>query len=208
MKKIKSSIKNIVFDLGGVLVDLNRERAVTAYRELGYDASASVGLYNSVGCFGQMELGLITSSEFCDAIRKDAKLPVTNQQVFDASLSILKGLPAHRLEKLLQLKQKYHLYLLSNTNAIHWEQACLKFFEQAGLHVSDYFQQTFLSYQIHSCKPDLAIFQYMLEQTGMNPEESLFIDDSEANCKAAQQLGIQVHCVRETDDWLTLFDEE
>lgn len=101
------------------------------------------------------------------------------------------GIPEYKLELLLTLRKKYRLYLLSNTNDLHWN-VCIPKFEYRGLRVGDFFTHVFLSYQMHQAKPDIVIFQTVLKEAKLLPEETLFIDDSLENCRAAASLGINV----------------
>ena len=106
----------------------------------------------------------------------------------------------------MELRGKYMVYLLSNTNSIHWDYVCNNAFNYRGFRVNDYFEETFLSFEMHLAKPDKAIFEKVLHEANLLPEETLFIDDSEANCKAAEELGIHAHHYHIGEDLSKIFE--
>lgn len=122
--------------------------------------------------------------------------------------SMLADIPSYKLDSLLELKHRYHIMLLSNTNSIHWQWAVRNRFRYKGLEVEDFFDRIYLSYELHMQKPDKEIFKYVLEDAGIAPEETFFIDDSVANCSAAEQLGIRTYCCPAGSDWRFLFEKD
>ena len=115
------------------------------------------------------------------------------------------SIPACKLDLLLKLRKDYVVYLLSNTNEIHWQWSCKHAFSYRSFHVEDYFEQIFLSYEMKMAKPDANIFREVLKETGIAPQETLFIDDSEANCETAKTLGISTYTPQAGEDWSHLF---
>ena len=201
------NIKNIVFDLGGVLIELNFERALKAFKKAGFsNIEEQLQSFNREGIFMQYELGNISSEEFRSAIREKASVALTDCEIDDMWNLILVGIPHEKLKLILELRSKYMVYLLSNTNKIHWDYTCNKAFTYHGFRVNDYFEETFLSFEMHMAKPDKAIFEKMLQDANLLPEETLFIDDSEANCKAAEEVGIHAHHYRIGDDLSKIFE--
>lgn len=200
------NIKNIVFDLGGVLINLDFERALKAFQKAGFDdIESQLQSFNREGIFDQFELGEISEDEFRSAIRKQAKVSLTDQEIDDMWNLILVDIPREKLELILDLRGKYMVYLLSNTNKTHWDYTCQNAFNYHGFRANDYFEKTFLSFEMHLAKPDKAIFEKMLEDANLLPEETLFIDDSEANCKVASELGIHTHHYHIGDDLKEIF---
>lgn len=202
------NIKNIIFDFGGVLVDLNQPRCIKAFADLGLNVIPYLNHYLSQGIFLKMELGEIAPKDFWEEVRLLFHSPkLTDSQLTNAWNSMLETIPVQRLEKLRSLRKRYEkIYLLSNTNVLHWEKG-KRLFNIEGKNVNDYFDRIFLSCDLHLSKPDIKIFEKVLQKTEIKPEETLFIDDSEANCKAAESLGISIFCPRTGDDWLTLFKD-
>lgn len=201
------NIKNIVFDLGGVLIDLDFNRALKAFRKAGFEnIEEQLQSFNREGIFMQYELGDISSEEFRSAIRKQVRVSLTDREIDDMWNLILLNIPHEKLKLILELRGKYMVYLLSNTNQIHWDYTCNHAFTYHGFRVKDYFEETFLSFEMHLAKPDKAIFERMLQEANLLPEETFFIDDSEANCKAAEELGIHTHHYRIGEDLNKLFE--
>ena len=149
-----------------------------------------------------MESGRSSVAEFCAEVRRKSPCcRASDADICAAWASLLTGIPARRIEALLRLRQQYRLFLLSNTNEIHWQKAVDCFFPYQGFGVEDYFERIFLSYRMHLVKPDHKIFTTMLHDAGIVAAETLFIDDSPANCAAARDLGIQVLLSPAGDDW-------
>ena len=194
---IDEKIKNIVFDLGGVLVGLDPERCIEAFREIGCGEIAFyVEEHRTEDLFLDTELGRITRAQFCDEVRRlcggdrAATLPGDDRIVW-AWNRLLTTIPDEKKARLLQLRERgYRLFLLSNTNEMHWTLCRDELFGYRGHTASDYFERIFLSYEMHLAKPSAEIFRETLRQTGINAGETLFIDDSELNCHAAEEVGI------------------
>lgn len=201
------NIKNIVFDLGGVLIDLDFDRALKTFGKAGFEnIEDQLQSFNREGIFMQYELGNISSEEFRTAIRKQVRVSLTDREIDDMWNLILLNIPHEKLKLILDLRGKYMVYLLSNTNQIHWDYTCNHAFTYHGFRVKDYFEETFLSFEMHLAKPDKAIFERMLQEANLLPEETFFIDDSEANCKAAEEQGIHTHHYRIGEDLNKLFE--
>lgn len=200
------AIRNLIVDFGGVLIDLDRTRCIEHFKQLGLDnVEAMLDIYHQQDFFQQYEKGLISSAEFRDIIRSRISRPVTDTEIDEAWNSFLTGIPEYKLELLLELRKSYIVYLLSNTNEIHWQWSCRHAFPYKTFRVEDYFEHIYLSYQLHLAKPDTAIFRHVLEETGIAPEETLFIDDSAENCRAAASLGIATYTPQANEDWSHLF---
>lgn len=204
---MKKGIKTIVFDLGGVLIDLNFQRALDAFAQAGLtDMAHEVQSFSREGIFMDLELGNIRTEDFFKAIQKKANDSLSLKQIADYWNLILLDIPQEKLELVRKLRKHYTVHLLSNTNEPHWEYICQTCFNKDGYTVNDYFEKIFLSYEMHLAKPDKAIFEQMLQEARLNPEETLFIDDSEANCRAASALGIQVHYYKIGEDLKKIFE--
>ena len=158
-------------------------------------------LYHQQDFFQKYEKGLITSAEFREVIRGKIGKPVTDAQIDDAWNSFLVSIPTFKLDLLLELRKKYVGYLLSNTNEIHWQWSCLHAFRYKAFRAEDFFEHIYLSYEMKMAKPDADIFQKVLDETGILPNETLFIDDSEANCRTAEALGISTYTPKAHEDW-------
>lgn len=198
---MKKEIKNIVFDLGGVLIDLDFPRALKAFEQAGLtDIAKDVQAFSREGIFMDIELGNISSEDFLQAICRRSELPMSVDEARAYWNLILVDIPQEKLALVRKLRKEYPVYLLSNTNMPHWEYICEKSFCAGGYSMDDYFVKAFLSCDMHLAKPDKAIYEQMLRESGMRAEETLFIDDSEANCRAAEEVGIHTHHYHIGDD--------
>lgn len=204
-----ADIKNIVFDFGGILVDLDRERCISAFENLGVNVRDALGQYTQSGVFSSYEKGDISTEEFCDALRQIAGRPeIADRKITDAWDEFLVGIPSERLDCLAALRDRYKLYLLSNTNRCHWTLATNDLFLYHGLTVDYYFEKIYLSYKMGMLKPESAIFEAAIKDAGIKPAETLFIDDSEANCQTAAKLGLRTFHSTAPGDWMKLFQQE
>lgn len=186
------TVKNIIFDLGGVILDLDFERMTQRFYKLGIpDFEDYFTLKKQVDFFEALELGLITPEEFCDRLREEAKVDVDNEAIEEAWNLILKDFSSERMNYLERISEKYNIFLFSNTNSIHakcFEKRCL---EQTGRTLESYFKQVFYSHSLHLRKPDMVAFKEVLERSGLQAAETLFIDDNLANIVGAQKVGLQ-----------------
>lgn len=198
----------LLFDFGGVIVDLKKEAATTAFDDLGFDIRPFLGTFKQGGVFALLENGDITVADFCNELREAAKkTELTDESIVRAWEAYLVGIPTDRLELLLKIRRNYPTYVLSNTNPIHWEQGIRDFFSWNGHRIEDYFDRCFLSYEMHLQKPDAAIFHAVAANIGGAPEDILFLDDSEDNCEAARCCGLQARLAPAGGVWLQYFDE-
>ena len=201
------NIKNIVFDLGGVLIDLDFKSAINGLQKAGFtNVKEQLQAFDLEGIFQKFELGEISADEFRASIRENSNVSLTDEEVDSLWNLMLLEIPREKLELILDLRSKYMVYLLSNTNSIHWDYVCKNAFNYHGFRMDDYFEETFLSYEMHLAKPDKAIFEKMLNDANLLPEETLFIDDLEANCKAAEEVGIHAHHYHIGDDLSKIFE--
>ncbi len=140
---------NLLFDYGGVLVDLDKQRCIRAFEALGFDIRPYLGTYAQAGFFSELERGAISVEGFCDKIREAAgNESLSDTDICNAWKDYLTGVPAERLEMLLKIARHYPVYLLSNTNTIHWKMAEEDYFNFQGHTVDDFFRKKFLSFEI------------------------------------------------------------
>ncbi len=202
------SIENVVFDLGGVLVDLDIERCRDAFRHLGMDAVAElIDPCYPAEMIGQLEHGLITFHEACDRMRAIAGTPaVSDDEIAGAYGAFLVGIPVEKLRQIDRLRERgIRTYVLSNNNP-----SSMRFiramFTADGKRMEDYFDGIYLSYEMRELKPSEAIFRKMIADSGMDPERTLFIDDGQKNVDAAQALGFAVYKPAPGEDFGHLLD--
>ncbi|MBQ6062166.1 MAG: HAD family phosphatase [Prevotella sp.] len=198
-------VRNIIFDLGGVLAGLDGQRCIDAFDALGCEkVSYYVEHHLTEDLFYNIEVGNISTEDFCDEVRRITGRNVSDEQIVWAWNQLLTGISERRLEKLLRLRGKYHLFLLSNTNDMHWQLCVDDFFTFRGNRVENFFDRIFLSYKMHLSKPSKDIYEEVLRQANIQPAETLFIDDSKTNIEGASPLGIQGYWNAHINDWLAL----
>ena len=135
-----SKIKNVVFDLGGVLINLDFDNCLNAFRKAGFrDIEKQACQFRGKGFFSQFELGEISPEEFRKAIRKEVSEALSDHEIDDMWNLMLLDIPREKLDLLLKLREHYMVYLLSNTNRIHWDYACEQMFCYRGFRVNDIF---------------------------------------------------------------------
>lgn len=206
-------IKNLLFDLGGVIMDIERENAVKSLTDIGIkNADELLGIYAQKGPFLLLEEGAITPDKFRNELRKCADKDVTDNQIDTAFCDFLTGIPLHRLEALERLKKSgFNIYMLSNTNPIMWNSRIAEEFRKDGFDINHYFDGTVTSFEAKVCKPDKAIFNFACKKLGIVPSETLFLDDSAKNVEAARKLGFHAEVVEpgcEFEDIIHRFTQE
>ena len=199
-------IKNIIFDLGGVIYDIRYENIPEAFVRMG--AGNLVELYSKAKQTDFIDLyeeGLISSHEFCEEIRKVSSVPLTNEQIRDAWNAILIDVPAPRVDFLLKLKEKYKLYLFSNTNQFNYDCFTAHLKQKYGF---DFFESIFkaayFSHILHIRKPKKEGFQRIIQEQQLNPAETLFIDDSPQHIEGARKCGLQAYHLKDGERIETL----
>ncbi len=204
------TLKNIVFDLGGVLADLDIERCRASFRALGMPQIAElVNPYYPAEVFEKLERGDLTAHETCDEMRRIAGRPeVTDEEIARAYQSFIVGIPVYKLRMLARLREKgMKLYMLTNNNPLVMPYIIDRCFTADGHTVDDYFDKLYISYEMHQLKPSHAIFRTMIGDSGLVPHETLFIDDGQKNVDAARELGFDVYMPAPREDFRHLFDD-
>lgn len=202
--------KNIVFDLGGILLDIHPQRTFEAFAALGVDRAVLSEAYTlSNSTMMGYEMGLISTEELYSFITallpeqaKEMPADALQARIRDAWRALIGELPLYKWQRLARLRKQGHkLFLLSNTNALHWEQIARNIEQIEGKRVEEYFDRVFLSYEMHRCKPDKDIFVQMLQEGGLQAGDTLFFDDSADNCAAARSVGIDAVLVERNSKW-------
>ena len=203
-----NEIKNIAFDLGGVVLALSLEGGIRGFEKMGVsDARQRLDASVQKGVFADLESGRISMEEFRLEMCRLTNKEITLQDCYEAWHGYVDYVPQQNLATILRLREKgFKVCLLSNTNPFMNMWADSPEFDGQGHPISYYFDKMYLSYECGVMKPAPEIFHMMLEGQKAKPEETLFVDDGEVNIKMAQQLGIQTLCPHNNEDW-TIFPE-
>jgi HAD superfamily hydrolase (TIGR01509 family) len=185
--------KNIIFDLGGVILNIDFKQTALAFAELGIGNFNEYYTLHSVSpLFEKLELGLISPETFYDEFRLLAKLPLSDENITHAWNALLLDFPPERIEWLKNISNHFNIYLLSNTNQIHYNTIRKKYREQIeDAEFDDLFIKAYYSHQMHMRKPSKEAYQTVLNNEKLIAAETLFIDDSETNITAAASVGLQ-----------------
>lgn len=196
-----SNITTLIFDMGGVLVNLDLNRCILNFKKLGLENFEQLmGHFGQKGFFLKFEKGEISIEQFRDEIRKLTKQSLTDAQIDYAWSSFLLDIPYQKLEMLLELKKSFRLLLLSNTNPLHIEFTVPIEFAKVGKSISEIFDKCYFSYEMGMAKPDAEIFEAVLTDAGISANECLFLDDGPKNIDQANKLGIQTYLVDPSED--------
>jgi putative hydrolase of the HAD superfamily len=187
-----SSIRNILFDLGGVLLNINTQLTLDALQKIGWkEASDEKVVSERKDVFFNLEKGLISVDNFRNYIRQLTANNINDNDIDAAWTAMILDIPADRVKYLKNLKKHYRLFLLSNTNEIHKTKFHREFEVNYGYSFYDLFERNHYSHEMRKRKPDPAIFLQVLEESQLVARESLFIDDVEENVKSAESIGMQ-----------------
>lgn len=206
---IPQHIKNIIFDFGAVIFDIDGSKTIKSFRDMNITQFDSfhdfLFSHKNEALFMDIEIGAISPNQFRDTIRSWAKSPITDAQIDNAWNAMLVGYVPERLDLLQELRSKYRTFLLSNTNIIHWQYFTdlLKPYGFNGLH--ELFEKEYYSHTVGMRKPNFDIFKYVLKDAELFAGETLFLDDNLKNVEAARMLGIPSIQITPELDILTVF---
>jgi FMN phosphatase YigB (HAD superfamily) len=186
-------IKNIIFDLGGVILNLDNQRTTDAFVALGLkNIREYFGHGHAASFFKDYEVGKITDGQFIGAIRETTGLNASDQAIVESWNALLLDFPPERIQLLKELGKTYRIFLFSNTNALHLaalRDIYTRTFGSGSL--EDHFEKTYYSHLLRMRKPDRASYEYILQENGLNGSETLFVDDAIINVEGAEQAGLK-----------------
>ncbi len=198
---------NIIFDLGGVIINIDPNLATERFKSL--TAGAFEEKYAQLlqeNLFNRLEMGEVSAATFRNRIREVLEVEVADKVIDEAWNAMLLDIPLPRLKVLDNLKSTKRTALLSNTNEIHMVRICQTLKRSAGVEdFSKYFEFEHYSYQIGLRKPNEKIFEHVIRHHGFDPSETLFIDDSPEHIEAARSVGLNAYHLR-ADKGETLLD--
>jgi len=203
------NISTLIFDFGGVLINLDLAQCIQNFKQLGLqNFEQYLSNFGQKGFFLQFENGDIGVEEFRTQIRNLCPKPLIDAQIDQAWCSFLCDIPKEKLEMLLELKKKFKILMLSNTNPLHIEVSAANEFARVGKTKDDFFDKCYLSYEMGMVKPNANIFEALLADADVKADECLFLDDGLRNIETAQKLGIQSYLVEANEDLSFLLNNE
>ena len=201
------NIKSIIFDLGGVLLNISYQNAIEEFEKLGIEnSSAFYSKKSQTNIFNLLETGEISENEFVKVIKKSCK-SVTPKQIIYAWNSMLLDLPKNRINLLINLKKEYQLFLLSNTNSIHIKEFKSRLGEEKYSEFYNLFDKVYYSHEIGIRKPHAEVFRLILDENNLKTKEVLFIDDSPQHIQGAKELGIHTYHLKDNEEITTVFPD-
>jgi len=198
-------IKNIIFDLGGVILNLDTTATIKAYVDLGINDFENIySQFSQTNLFDQFDKGLITENYFFNSIKNQFDLKKPLHDLEKAWNAMLLDFPKHRLEALSKHKKTHRTFLLSNTNETHIREFHNALHQSYGMRDLDqFFEKVYFSCRVNMRKPDKEIFELVLKQNHLDPTETLFIDDSIHHVEGAKKVGLQSVLIKTGEE----FDE-
>lgn len=185
-------IKNIIFDLGGIFIDINYQKTEDSFLKLGFKNFADFYKQDYVSdLFNDLEIGKINDNLFCNEIRKISKLNISNKQIIDAWNALLGTFFEGRINWLQQLND-YNIFLFSNTNKIHYDAFMRIYKKQFGnSNFDNFFIKAYYSHTLGLRKPNINSYEFILNEQNLTASETLFVDDTKKNIEGAAKAGLQ-----------------
>ena len=196
----------IIFDLGGVIIDLDYQLTIDAFKELGMiDFDSSYNQAQQSKLFDEFETGEISAQHFINCLLPFLKTGISPNKVVNAWNAMILSVQSSKIELLLTLREKYPLFLLSNTNELHVPKVRREWSKVTSKPMEDFFNHIYFSHEIHLRKPNSEIFQLVCDQQLLIPERTLFIDDSLQHIKGAEMIGLQTFHLTDSKELNQLF---
>ena len=187
------NIDNIIFDLGNVILNIDYQNTIDAFKKIGVpNASSFYSKSSQLNIFNQLETGHISKQNFILEIQKIVP-KASASQIINAWNAILQDLPNERLEILKNIKDKFSIFLLSNTNSIHIEKIINKLGEKKYEEFYNLFEKVYYSHQVKLRKPNADIFKLVIKENCLSIKKTLFIDDSIQHIESAKKIGLKTY---------------
>lgn len=205
---MSTKIKNIIFDLGGVILDIDENIVYKELEKLGVNITELAHSKDFIDIMSKFDTGIYTAPTFRRKMKALVGQDKMTDQRFDAIWNaMLLDIPRERIEAIEQVKKHYKIFLMSNTNEIHYDLYVRDLQLRFGYNEFDaLFNKSYFSFDIHLEKPDPRFFELILDHEGLQPEETLFIDDTAANIKVAKSLGINTYHISREELVRNLFE--
>jgi len=202
----KTDFDVVILDLGGVILNIDYNLTINAFKDLGFDNfEAQYSKLEQSGLFDKLETGRVEEDEFIAEIQKS--IPIASaEQIISAWNALLLDFPEGRIETVQAIASQFPTYLLSNTNSIHYKEFNKTLQSQTDISdIKSLFKKAYLSHEIHLRKPNKEAFQLIIDENELDPERTLFVDDSPQHMEGAKKLGIQAYHMKDNDSLEALF---
>ena len=201
------NIDNIIFDLGNVILNIDYQNTIDAFEKIGViDASSFYSKSSQLNIFSQLETGRISKQDFVLEIQKFAP-KASETQIINAWNAILQDLPNERLEVLKKIKDKFSIFLLSNTNSIHLEKIIDNLGVKKYKEFYNLFDKVYYSHEIKLRKPNSDIFRLVIKENNLSIKNTLFIDDSIQHIESAKRIGLKTYHLDEKETMESIFPD-
>jgi putative hydrolase of the HAD superfamily len=203
------SVRNIIFDFGGVICNIDLKLSEEKFRELGFKGfNPSYSVEESEDVFRKLEGGKITIHKFIAALKNHLDANVTDEQVIAAWNAMILDIPPQRVKLLEEARRSYRIFILSNSNEIHYNKYLSDFRSNYGYNsFEDLFETAWFSFKIHLQKPSPEVFRFVIHEGGLNPDETLFIDDTIQQIESARNAGLKTYHLCPPEEITSLFEE-
>ncbi|MFB5946242.1 HAD family hydrolase [Albibacterium profundi] len=203
------NIKNIIFDYGNVIFEIDFQKSEQAFRDIGIADTTTFFTHKVQNeLFDQLDMGKVTAAEFRDEVRRiSGKYDLSDEEITDAWNALLVGIAEGNHDVLMEMKSKYRTFLLSNNNEIHYSYIMRYLKENFELEDnSSFFEKDYYSHLMGMRKPNVDIFEFVLNTHDLVPQETLFIDDSPQHLVTAEKLGMKTALVERPEPLRNIVD--
>lgn len=198
-------IKNIIFDFGGVIYDIDHNLSKIAFEKLGVESFEQLyGHHIQVEKFEEFDRGELSERDFIDYLKTFLPKDITDQQIIFAWNALMIGFEKEKIDFLESLAQHYRIFVLSNTNILHHRQFIEELYKYKNFH--QLFEDVWFSHEVGMRKPESRIYNSLLDKHQLKAEETLFIDDLEKNIIGAKAVGLKTYFLH-NEDIRNLFEE-
>jgi len=201
-------IENIIFDFGGVVLDIDPQLTINEFVKLGFSNLEKTTSDEFTQLIRKFERGIFTPEVFRNKMKKFLGIKIPDQQFDDAWNALLFDIPSERIEIIEQVKENYQILLLSNSNEIHYDLYVRDLQLRFGYReFADLFHEAYFSFDLHLSKPDIEIYEFIINQNDLKPKKTLFIDDREDNIEAAKKAGLQTYLLQKPERVRDIFTD-
>ncbi len=201
-------IENIIFDFGGVVLDIDPQLTINEFVKLGFSDLEKATSDEFTQLIRKFERGIYTPEVFRNKMKKFLEIKISDQQFDDAWNALLFDIPSERIDIIEQVKENYQILLLSNSNEIHYDLYVRDLQLRFGYReFADLFHEAYFSFDLHLSKPDIEIYEFIINQNELKPKKTLFIDDRSDNIEAARKAGLQTYLLQKPERVRDIFTD-